>query len=264
MVIDAHTHIGYWKSLIKTENILLSSMQEHNIDYAVFSIDASEYLDDSLTNRIVLKKSMIELNTIALDFAKKHKNLFLLLWIKPSREHSPKWIEALDTFIQTNINYIHGLKVHPWTSRIRMDDPRLVPFIELAKKYNLPILVHTAKDKYSDISILAKVAKKYPSVKFVAAHMQLLSDNAEALKYIKEIDNLYGDTAWVNIDATKKAIKLGLEDKIIFGSDNPIDKEKTYDEDIYQDYLKNKKKIKRSVLAKIMYKNAIDVYKLKI
>lgn len=263
IVIDAHTHIGFWPHLSSTENMLLSLMKEQQITYGIFSIDNTEYLDNEpLQNKITVKKTQIELNSYALKFAKKNRNLFMLLWVKPSREYRTKSIEALDSLIAKNRRFIYGLKIHPWCSRIRMDDKRIEPFLALARKYSLPICVHTAKDKYSDIHILEKVAKENADINFIAAHIQLCSDNQEGLEIIKNNPNIYGDTAWVNISTVLKAISMGLEDKIMFGSDCPIDKERTYKEDIYQDYLKNRKKIKRSTMEKVMYKNAQKVYHL--
>jgi predicted TIM-barrel fold metal-dependent hydrolase len=265
MIVDAHTHIGYWRSLEKTKDCLLSLMHTHDVNYAITSIDASEF--KSLGKEFApktLRLNQIELNTKTLEFAKQNPCIFPLIWIKPNREYREKSIKTLDEFISINRDHIYGLKVHPWCSRIRMNDRRLLPFLALARKYNLPILVHTAKDKYADIKYLKEVALANPDLTFIAAHLQLLSDHSEGVETLKNVPNIYGDTAWVDISVVQQLIKLGLEDKIMFGTDCPIDKDRTYDEDIYQNYFKNKKKIKRSIMDKVMYKNAIRIYKLPI
>ena len=54
-------------------------------------------------------------------------------------------------------------------------------------------------------------------------HLGLGTDHELAIKLISKLPNLYGDTTWVNAKDTLKAIKVCGVDKIMFGSDNPID-----------------------------------------
>ena len=74
----------------------------------------------------------------------------------------------------------------------------------------------------------------------------------------------YCDTAWVDINFIKKLIDYKLTDKILFGTDNPIDGIRTLDEEIYQNYFNNSIRLTKSQINKIMYKNAIKLYDIKI
>jgi hypothetical protein len=49
----------------------------------------------------------------------------------------------------------------------------------------------------------------------------------------------------------------------MFGSDSPIDGQNTLDNIIYQKYFTNFAKLNNDDFAKIMYKNAMSVYKIK-
>ena len=58
---------------------------------------------------------------------------------------------------------------------------------------------------------------------FIAVHMDLESGNRQAIDLIAKLPNLYGDTTWVPIKSTLYAIERCGSEKILFGTDNPID-----------------------------------------
>ncbi|MEG2270247.1 MAG: amidohydrolase family protein [Bacilli bacterium] len=262
MIIDAHTHIGYWPSLRESKKILLRSMKNENVNYAIFSSDASETISpDHLERKDTSSISSLLIAQDALQFTKRHSNLFMLYWIKPKKELLSNEIKS---FILNNSNIIKGLKIHPCLSKLKITSPKYIPYIKFAEENNLPILVHTAQDKYSDISYLKKVALLYPKVTFIAAHLQLLSNNLAGLEAITSVPNIYGDTAWVNASVVKLAIKNGLAKKIMFGTDLPIDGDRTYKEDIYQAYFTNALHFNKKAYEDIMFNNANKIYKLNI
>ena len=53
-----------------------------------------------------------------------------------------------------------------------------------------------------------------------------------------------------------------LSDRIIFGTDNPIDGVKTLDNKLYLNYFSNSISMSQQDFDKIMYKNAIKVYQI--
>lgn len=261
MIIDAHSHISYYPSLFLTKHYLLKSMRKYHIDYSIFSLDATEFIGQDRNDKKTPKKKILDLFNTALKFKKRHHNLFLLLWIKPSTTCIEEF-NKIDNFIKQNINYIKGLKIHPFLSRIKMTDEKIKPYLNLARKYNLPILVHTANDEYSKISDLKIVADNNKDINFIAAHMELLSNNKDAIEVLKTTDNIYADTAWVNINIVNELSKLNLIDKIMFGSDNPIDGLNTLSNKMYKEYFKNTINLSKEDYDKLMFKNAIKIYKL--
>ncbi len=258
IIIDAHTHLGYWPTLSEAINDLVYSNEDFNISYSLISFDGTEFKDDS--NRRARLVKQLEGSKKCLKFVKEHKHFGMLVWIRP---HLEKNYEEIDNFISKHREYIHGLKFHPYCSRLRVSDPRLNPYFEIARKYNLPILVHTAVDTYSKIKYLEKVANKNKDLIFVAAHLELSSDNKEALQALKRCPNLYGDTAWVNPSSLFEAKKLGVFNKIMFGTDNPIDGYDTLNNPIYQDYLNNSMRLNRKDYDNLMYKLAMKIYGIK-
>lgn len=258
-IIDSHAHLGYWPTLKQCESNLLESTKNNNIRFTLVSFDGSEFKEN---NSFLKKLTSITAAKKAIPFINDNVDNFgLLIWIRPFFEKNAAEVEL---FIKKHRDIIYGLKVHPFLSRIRMSDERLYSYIEIAHKLNLPILVHTAKDKYSQLKYLIRACKKYPQVKFIAAHCVLETDHNEIIEALIECKNLYCDTAWVDINFIKKLIDYKLTDRILFGTDNPIDGIRTLDEEIYQNYFNNSIKLTKSQINKIMYKNAIKVYGIKI
>ena len=113
------------------------------------------------------------------------------------------------------------------------------------------------------------MAVKYPKVNFIMGHMGLGTDNSEAVSLIKKQKNLYGDTAWVPVESTVRAIKECGADKIIFGTDNTIDgidtllKNKSGERSLYQQYFNDLKDIlSKEEYDMLMYKNSIKLFNL--
>lgn len=257
-IIDAHAHLGYWPTLAKAKEMLIYSTNKNKVNFTLFSFDGTEVSGEH-KNKIV---PQIEGSKKALSFVKKYPDRFgMLIRCRPRFE---KNIQELDTFISKHREFIYGLKFHPYTSQLKITDPRNYPYFYLAKKYNLPILVHTANDKYSKLIYMDRVCKKFNDLTFIAAHCELLSDHLITIEVLKNNPNLYCDTAWVDMKFIKSLKANDLMDRVMFGTDNPIDGFETLDEQIYQDYFHNKIRLSNKDYQKLMYYNAKKVYKINL
>ena len=196
-----------------------------------------------------------------LDFVRRNKGFGILIWFR-TLHFSKKDALAIDKFISEHQELVHGLKFHPTLSQTKCTSKKLEPFLKIARKYNLPILVHTALDEYANINELATLAKNNHDINFIAAHLELGSNNKYALSKLKEVSNLYGDTAWVNMESLREAKKLNIINKIMFGSDSPIDGKDTLNHKFYKGYFSNKIGLRKDDYDKLMYKNALKIYSI--
>jgi predicted TIM-barrel fold metal-dependent hydrolase len=93
--------------------------------------------------------------------------------------------------------------------------------------------------------------------------MGLVTDNLEAIELISKLPNLYGDTTWVKPENVLLAIEKCGTDKILFGTDNPIDGIDTLGKPNYQEIINNFKTIlSETEYENLMYKNAQKVFKI--
>ena len=123
-------------------------------------------------------------------------------------------------------NNLKGIKLHPDFQKFNIDDESAERFYRTAEG-KLPILLHMGDDRYeySKPARLAKMAKKYPKVNFIAAHFGGYRCWAEAPIY-KGLDNVYFDTCsslpFISAEKARELIDMFGADKFFFGTDFPM------------------------------------------
>lgn len=267
MIIDTHTHTGTRLGFDMREEHILYMMKEYGIDHCIFSnIDCAthdhnqnpipkEYLTDHITS-----------NKKAINFAKENKDkVSVALWVNPYDD-----AEAINELIANNRDVICAIKCHPYHSATKFNSKEFDKYIKLAQKYALPVVTHTGNGECDNPALVYEVAKNYPDINFVMVHMGLGTDNKEATDLISKLPNLYGDTTWVSIESTLRFLEVCGSDKIVFGSDAPIDGKDTYlnngngDRSLYQAYFNEfKDMVDKDTYDKIMYKNAQKLFNIK-
>ena len=270
MLIDTHVHIGGGTlGFDMDEEMVFTAMERYGIEYALVSnCDAAEVDHEQKLLPKEIQVSQEEALKRVLAFARKHPGkIGVGAWVKPLTE---TLTEELEMLIRENLDIVHAIKLHPYHSKISPMDERVRPFLELARKYNLAVISHTGGCEEAEPVHLYEAALAYPEIPFVMVHMGLGSDNREALELLGKADNLYGDTAWVPMETTIEAIRRYGSKKMMFGSDTPIDGLDTYfcnpkgERSVYQDYFHVlPEKISAEAYEDLMWRNAVDVFKLK-
>lgn len=262
MIIDAHVHIGKMLDFDMSEDDVIYSMDKYGIDHSIVSsINASEFDHDLKLIPAKYQHSQLECLSETVSFAKKYPSrISAAVWVKPYGEKADY---DLYKAVNDNRKYIKAIKFHPYHSNVPFDGKEVEPFIELAQHYGLPVVVHTGGSDAASCARVYNMAKKFPKTKFVMVHMGLGSDNSEAIELITKQPNLYGDTTWVPLSSTVRLIKTAGIEKIMFGSDSPIDGRDTYlhnrrgDRSLYQQYFNELKElITPEEYDCLMYKNA--------
>lgn len=268
MIIDTHVHITNMLGFNMTEEMVIRMMDKYNIDYCIVSNgDAAEYGHDLKPIPKELQVSQSEAFMRSIRFARKYSGrIGIMPWIKPATESAD---EELDKLIRNNRDIVKGIKVHPYHSKTFFDAECMESYIELARKYNLPVVSHTGGCEEADPIHVYNMAKKYRDVNFVMAHMGLGTDNQEAVELMAKADNLYSDTTWVPMSTAVEVIKRYGSHRIVFGSDSPIDGVDTYDHNpkgeksVYQDYFNNIESIiGTEAYEDLMYKNAKKLFNI--
>lgn len=264
MIIDSHIHIGKIINFDMKEETVLASMGKYGVNFSLVSNGEAAEVDHE--QKPIPKEQQfgqIELNERLFNFVRKNPDkLGALVWIKPATEGCTPEFEEL---IVKNRDIIYAIKVHPYHSKLAFNSPQVTKYIELARKYSLVVVTHTANDYESSPELVYEMALKYPDVKFVMYHMGLGTNNEKAIELISKLPNLYGDVAWVKPEKGMKAIKVCGIDKILFGTDNPINGVDTYDDENFYNFYRNdmKDKISKEDYNKFIYKNAIKLFNIK-
>lgn len=271
MRIDTHVHIGGERlGFQMNEELVIGAMEKYGIDYMLVSNgDASEVDHEQKLLPQEIQISQEDALERVIKFARSNPGrIGVGVWVKPLQETVTPRLEQL---IEENLDIIYAIKLHPFHSKISPVDERTIPFLELAKKYNLAVVSHTGTGEEDHPVHVYEAAKMFPDVPFVMVHMGLGSDNAEALDLLGKADNLYGDTAWVPMETTIEAIRRYGSKKMVFGSDTPIDGLDTYfcnpkgERSLYQDYFHIlPERIGAKAYEDLMWKNAVELFKIKV
>lgn len=270
MIIDMHVHCGIGEPFYMPNSMVEEMIEKYNIDHVILSdIRACENTQElqPVPEEIAMSQNQVFKETI--EFARKHPGkIYVMPWIKPSTDGVDDEFIAL---IEANKDIVKGIKLHAHNSMIRSDSPKMEPYYEVAAKYNLPVLIHTGGIDEASAKYVYNAAKAHPEVNFIMGHLGLGTDNSEAIELASKLPNIYGDTAWVPVSSVLKFIEKCGEDRILFGSDSPIDGLDTYvqngvgEPSLYLQYFNDlKNMVSKETYDKIMYKNSAKLFNISI
>ncbi len=166
---------------------------------------------------------VIPANNYAIEVQKKYEHILCFGTIHPGYEAWQKELQRLKN------NGIQGLKLHPDFQSFWMDDPRLLPIIEEAKKdFIFQFHIGDAKAPANNPSCpykMAKLVDTFPDMRLIAAHLGGYRHWQHAYHA------LVGRDIWIETSSSTKYIEERLlqeifqkhdGEKILFGSDYPL------------------------------------------
>lgn len=216
MIIDTHTHIYLNKKISQSE--IISWLKNDQIEKMI-----SIWVD-------------LETSKKSIELARENQWLiYATVWIHPTDvwpyKHDLKWtINQLERLILENLAYVKwiwecGFDFH-WIDKDNFEAEKQIQEdffraqIELAKKYSLPIVIHTRDSKEDTLRVLKDMEAK----KFV---LHCFSEDLDfALKSIYYSDECMISFSWIvtyksAIDVQKAAANIALE-KILVETDCPF------------------------------------------
>lgn len=126
---------------------------------------------------------------------------------------------------------LYGIKLHPDYQGFFIDEDRACHVYEEAQRLGLPIAFHTGFDPVSPTVAhcppdrLAKIAREFPGLTIIAAHMGGMDMAEDAAKYLAGRENVYFDTAFASHFLTapqlRELIQLHGADRVLFATDCP-------------------------------------------
>ena len=229
MIIDFHTHI-FPENFAEHAMSVLS--QNANVGYAapatlqglLLTMDECG-IDRSVVLNIVTRESQHE---SVLRFAKEIDSERIISFgsVLPSSAY------ALEYVWKISDEELKGIKFHPPLQRFHPEDEQYFPIYDLARALNLILTFHVGFDPSYPNELKAtpesmmKIAKNFPGLRIVAAHLGGLKMAKEVLEVMAGQTDVFLDTAycsdpWLDAGLFKEIIKKHGADKILFGSDYP-------------------------------------------
>lgn len=281
-IIDAHAHLGnFYDGLWNREDsytpeqlINITQSSDYNVEKVLVS---NLSCISTLNNEKDAAPRMNETdgNNELLEFCKYNNKLIPTAVCQPGFGNA----KNIDNLLNKH-NEFKALKFHPEALNLDANDEKYEDYLKVAQKHSLPCVFHSAPGK-SDPTLIYNLAKKFSKVPVILYHMNLpagiqehdlkLTYHRNAIQIVKSaLDkkdaNLYLETSWAEPEAIVEAISEIGADRIMFGSDAPIDK--LCNQEAYaQEIEKIKKAISEKfgdkaeeIINKIFYQNSKNLF----
>lgn len=211
---DAHIHVGQFNDIYTSPQEVVAFMQQVGVDkYIVMS---TTIWTEDYDNVLLEMRELIELDP---------SKALPALWLSPRMLLNGK----LDMMLSSGIMW-YALKVHgnhPWSLN------GVNECANIAEDLHLPLILHTGDFPHCEPKVYKEIVKSHPQVMFVLAHCRPVD---QAIAVMQEYQNCFGDTAYTPAPDVKKLIDVGLEDRILFGTDYPLQKVHNPKGDLLADY----------------------------
>jgi len=203
-VIDAHAHLGEfggWANVRISDDQMISDMDKFNIEKTVVFM---------IPNDIVHKAVQ-----------KYPDRLIGFVWVNPFEGE-----KALDE-VKRAINDwgFQGIKLHPLLHAFIPSDEIVIPIMEQARDFNVPVMFHSGHPPFSLPWQIGEVAEMFPDVPIIMGHMGHGHGCyiQGSIMTAKKHSNLYLETSGMPMHTKiKEAYEQVGSDRIMYGSDAPF------------------------------------------
>lgn len=122
---------------------------------------------------------------------------------------------------------LEGIKLHPDTQGVDMDDPRLMRVYEIAEARGLPLIIHCGDYRYdhSHPRRLKRILREFPRLVVDAAHFGGWSIQDYALEFLEDercFLDMSSSMRFLGPRRTRELVRAYGYDRILFGSDFPM------------------------------------------
>lgn len=211
MIIDGHVHMGTsWLGWQKNE----ITMEKLLKIYDILGVDMG------VLNAWQIFYDIEVGNKETYELVKKYPERLIGFGIINPRDREIAIEEIMKCVDRYNFK---GLKLHPTINGYMVDSTIVDPIIDIASKYQLPILIHSEDDDHSHPRMIGALAERHPDVILIVGH---IGGDAwlEAIEMAKKYKNIYLDTTDVTneVYVIPTAVKEVGAEKILWGSDAPV------------------------------------------
>lgn len=205
MIIDNHIHTGWYTDGYHTPREVWYSAKSAGIDgMAVSSTSTCAELYKDVV------RELRELKRLG------GEQVHPILWLTPKMM---KRRYALPYMLHSKVDW-QGIKMH-WEAHPEWaHNPRLVRrALDVARRMDVPVLLHTGAFDTCHAGLFLDIVRDNADLTFVLAHARPVD---EAIDVLKQCKNTYIDLAFVPQSDLQLLIEEGLADRILFGTDAPI------------------------------------------
>lgn len=212
-VFDAHAHMGRWAFPV---------LGDGSAEAMVATMDRLGVHAIALAHHACMGPSPHEGNLLAERAIEPYPGRFYLYCGFSPHYHDEGPVELQRAF--EDPRYV-GIKLHPSTHQLDIDDPRWLPAFEFADRHALPVLIHSWVSSGCRPELVGQVAANYPDATVILGHHGGgWAGVSETLETCRKCPNLVCDTC--TSELTYKVVDRLVEGlgakRVLFGSDVPF------------------------------------------
>jgi len=226
MIIDCHTHIFP----DKIENIAVHAigdfydqpMVHHGRTDELIESASAAGVDKCLVFSTATTTHQVpRINDYIIDECRTHDMFLGAGTMHPDYEAFDEELEKLIS------GGVYGIKLHPDFQKVQIDDERLMRVYASMERLGMFLITHSGDPRYdfSTPSRVAHVAKTYPDMKIIAAHLGGWMSWEDARRDLV-LPNVYVDTSSVfgfgGTEPFFRALETFDHSHILFGTDFPM------------------------------------------
>lgn len=201
-VIDAHALLGSEEHLHLEADELLRRMDRHGIETAIARPMGGELVVyNTAGNERVLKA---------------HPRIKGMVTASPW--YGDKALQELERC--QDLGAV-GLFLHPNRQGFMPTDDIVRPILDWVAQSDWPVMFHTGSYINSDVLALGEVARKYPTINFIAGFGGFTDMWFEIPGVFAEVDNLYLDASMIWSAAIEQLISERGANRVLFGGAEP-------------------------------------------
>ena len=226
-VVDVHAHIYPDKIAARAAE---SVGQFYNIHMDAGDGSVGNYLKliggspitHSVVHSVAVKPGVVEtINDFVAASCKEHPNFIGFATLHQDYENPEA---EIDRAIGLGLK---GIKLHPDTQGVNMDDPRLMTIYEICEDRGISVMLHCGDYRYdfSHPRRLKNVLRTFPKLRVDAAHFGGWSVADLALEYLEDEHcwmDMSSSMAFLGPRRTKELCRIYGTDRILFGADFPM------------------------------------------
>lgn len=205
-IIDCHVHFGKFKDVEYSSEALVNVMREMGVSKWC---GMPVFTDDPFILPVLLYeyKKLLALAP----------NEFL-----PILGIDPNMIGVLPNLTEfEDIPYV-AIKIHPYIHHWLPGSEKFNKVLSHVRKKKVPLMIHTGGRALCDAGTFYRICKQNPDINFILCHGRPVSEILSIILDFPIAKNIFIDIAFMTIEEIKILISEKLSDRIIFGSDFPI------------------------------------------
>lgn len=204
-IMDCHVHIGKFQNKNNQPEDVIKTLRNIGVSRWAF-MPVSNLNLKSFINDLVIYKKVKELAP--------HETEIILL-------ATPEMLIMSPDFTKYDVVDFKMIKVHGYLHQWNPIGTSLTRLMSIANERSLPIMFHTGGRPQCESGKYSSLASQFRNVSIILAHGRPIR---QAIRVMKKCDNVYVDTAFMPIDDIRLLVNEGLSERVIFGTDFPINR----------------------------------------